>query len=38
MSYIKINDQYKISNGAITIIENLQPGVYVVRYNEEDGF
>ena len=38
MSYIKINDQYKISNGSITIIENLQPGVYVVRYNEEDGF
>ena len=38
MSYIKINNQYKISNGAISIIQNLNPGIYVVRYEPEEGF
>ena len=38
MSYIKVNDKYKISNGSISIIEMLSPGIYVVRCNQEEGF
>lgn len=38
MSYIKINNQYKISNGSISIIERLEPGIYVSRYDPDEGF